>query len=254
MSLVERSDRDLYLRGIRTAVACWAEIAAGAVRATVLGERGADIAVFPSGPERAVYNNAVLGLGLPGRALAQAVETVAEVYADAGVTRFAVWVHEGDGPARRHLDRRGYAITETTRAMGMELEGIRLPRPGVELASPDWSEYLRILDLAPGLLAGADPTAFHILIARLDGRGAATGMAFDHDGDCGLYNVTTIEAARRRGLGTAVATQLVLDAAERGCTTATLQSTPMAERVYAAAGFRDLGRILEFSPRGSDET
>jgi hypothetical protein len=31
--------------------------------------------------------------------------------------------------------------------------------------------------------------------------------------------------------------------------TASLQSTPMAERVYAAVGFRDLGRILEFGPR-----
>jgi len=35
---------------------------------------------------------------------------------------------------------------------------------------------------------------------------------------------------------------------ERGCQTASLQSTPMAERVYAAAGFRDLGRIFEYVP------
>jgi len=30
--------------------------------------------------------------------------------------------------------------------------------------------------------------------------------------------------------------------------TASLQSTPMAERVYAAIGFRDLGRFLEYVP------
>jgi hypothetical protein len=35
---------------------------------------------------------------------------------------------------------------------------------------------------------------------------------------------------------------------QRGCSTASLQSTAMAERVYAAAGFRDLGRILEYVP------
>jgi predicted GNAT family acetyltransferase len=29
---------------------------------------------------------------------------------------------------------------------------------------------------------------------------------------------------------------------------ASLQSTPMAERVYAAVGFRDLGRFLEYVP------
>jgi predicted GNAT family acetyltransferase len=42
----------------------------------------------------------------------------------------------------------------------------------------------------------------------------------------------------------------VHDALARGCLTASLQSTVMAERVYAAVGFRDLGRILEFVPEG----
>ena len=41
---------------------------------------------------------------------------------------------------------------------------------------------------------------------------------------------------------------LAHDAAARGCHTASLQATVMAERVYAAVGFRDLGRILEFVP------
>ena len=244
-----RSDRALYVRGLRTAAACWAEIARGTVGAAVVHAPGADIAVFPEGPERAVYNNAVLALELPADELADAVDAVEAVYAEAGVTRFALWVHEDDGAARRHLMRRAYSLTETTRAMGMALEEIRLPRPDLELAPADWSEYLRILGLSPGLLAGVEPGAFHVLIARLDGESAATGMAFDWDGDCGVYNVTTIESARRRGLGTALTALHMLDAAARGCTTATLQSTPMAERVYAAAGFRDLGRILEFSPR-----
>jgi len=73
-------------------------------------------------------------------------------------------------------------------------------------------------------------------------------MAFDHDGDCGVFNVATLEAARRRGLGTALTARHVHDAAARGCSTASLQSTAMAERVYAAVGFRDLGRILEYVP------
>ena len=99
-----------------------------------------------------------------------------------------------------------------------------------------------------GLLGGADPHAFHILVARLAGENVATGLAFDHDGDCGVFNVTTLEAARRRGLGTAVTARLVHDGIERGCSTASLQSTGMAERVYTSIGFRDLGRILEYVP------
>jgi hypothetical protein len=34
----------------------------------------------------------------------------------------------------------------------------------------------------------------------------------------------------------------------RGCQTASLQATPMAERVYSAVGFRNLGRFLEYVP------
>jgi ribosomal protein S18 acetylase RimI-like enzyme len=74
-------------------------------------------------------------------------------------------------------------------------------------------------------------------------------MAFDHDGDCGIYNVGTLEHARRRGLGTALTALLVHDAIGRGCQTASLQATNIAERLYAAVGFRDLGRILEYVPR-----
>jgi predicted GNAT family acetyltransferase len=55
--------------------------------------------------------------------------------------------------------------------------------------------------------------------------------------------------ARRRGLGTAVPAQLLHEARASGCRTASLQSTAMAERVYAGAGFGDLGRFVEYMPR-----
>ena len=87
-----------------------------------------------------------------------------------------------------------------------------------------------------------------MLVARLQGEGVATAMAFDLGDDCGIYNVGTLEHARRRGLGTALTALLAHDAAARGCRTASLQSTESAERVYTAVGFRDLGRILEYVP------
>jgi ribosomal protein S18 acetylase RimI-like enzyme len=76
-------------------------------------------------------------------------------------------------------------------------------------------------------------------------------MAFDLGSDCGIYNVTTLERARRQGLGTALTAVHVHNALARGCQTASLQSTEMAERVYTAVGFRDLGRILEYVRRRS---
>jgi predicted GNAT family acetyltransferase len=74
-------------------------------------------------------------------------------------------------------------------------------------------------------------------------------MAFDYQRDCGIYNAATLPAFRRRGLGTAVTALLMHDAQARGCRTASVQSTKVAEHVYAMVGFRDLGRILEFTPR-----
>jgi predicted GNAT family acetyltransferase len=52
--------------------------------------------------------------------------------------------------------------------------------------------------------------------------------------------------ARRRGLGTALTALHLQLARDRGCKTASLQATEMAERIYAAIGFRDLGRFVEY--------
>jgi ribosomal protein S18 acetylase RimI-like enzyme len=242
------TDADLYVRGTQTLLASWEEYTRGAAGAAVRRSPGVAVAVFPNQPEGAVYNNALLQRNLAATERADALDAMEAAYAAAGVTRFAAWVHESDQAMRGDLQRRGYTLEETTRAMGMALDEVRLPRPRIELGPPDWMEYLRVLGVPLGLLRGVDHAAFHVLVARLDGENVATAMALDHGGDCGIYNVTTLEHARRRGLGTALTALHVHDALTRGCQTASLQSTQMAERVYAAVGFRDLGRILEYVP------
>jgi GNAT superfamily N-acetyltransferase len=208
-------------------------------------------AVFPSDPERAVYNNALLDRNLGPAERAATVDAMAAVYESAGVDHYAAWVHESDEGMRAELSSRGYTIEESTRAMGMSLDDISPALAEVDLGPLDWPDYLECLQIvgAPvGLLSGADPSAFHTLAGRLADENVATAIAFDHDGDCGVFNMSTLETARRRGFGTALTARHVHDARQRGCSTASLQSTPMAERVYAAVGFRDLGRILEFVP------
>jgi GNAT superfamily N-acetyltransferase len=149
---------------------------------------------------------------------------------------------------RGELERRGYTLDTTTRAMGMALDDIAVPRPQIALGPAGWPEYLEMEHLAPDFLRTADHAAFHLLAARAGGEMVAAALAYDFGGDCGIYNVGTVEKARRRGLGTALTAAQAHDARARGCQTASLQSTPMAERVYAAVGFRDLGRILEYVP------
>ncbi|HEY2600389.1 MAG TPA: GNAT family N-acetyltransferase [Thermoleophilaceae bacterium] len=245
------TDTGLYLRGAETLLASWEEYARGATGAAVHRFPGVATAIFPHEPERAVYNNALLDRHLGVSERAHALNAMEHAYATAGVTRFAAWVHESDPPMRTELERRGYVLDQTTRAMGMPLDETRVPTPAIALGPPDWAEYLRIVGVPHNFLSKADPAAYHVLIAQLDGENVATGMAFDFSGDCGIYNVGTLEHARRRGLGTALTTLLVHDARERGCETASLQSTAMAEGVYAAVGFRDLGRIFEYVPQGA---
>lgn len=245
------NDEALYDRGAATLLACWEAIARGSRGAAVRRLPGVAAAVFPHDPERAVYNNALLDRGLGSAGRAAALDAMEHAYSAAGIARYAVFAHEADRRMCADLEARGYTVAETTRAMGMCLSDLRVPRPRLDLAPPDWAEYLRYLtrfDLPDGFYAGVDPRPFHLLLARLDGETIGSAYGFDLDGNCGVYNVSTLEHARRRGIGTALTALALHDAAARGCRTATLQATPMAERIYAAIGFRDLGRFLEYVP------
>jgi ribosomal protein S18 acetylase RimI-like enzyme len=242
------ADDELYRRGAETLVASWEQYASGATGAALHRLAGVAAAVFPNGPERGVYNNALLERDLGARERADAVCAMEAAYEAAGVTRFAAWVHESEGAMRRMLERRGYTVDELIRAMGMTLADIRLPKTDLELGRSDWSEHLRLAGVPRGFLRRANPSAFHVLVARVGGENVSTAIAFDLAGDCGIYNVGTLEPARRRGLATGLTAIHLHDARARGCATASLQSTAMAEPVYGALGFRDLGRMLEYVP------
>ena len=198
MSLV--TETDLYLRGASTLVASWDQYARAAAGATLLRSPGVAIGLFPNEPERSVYNNALFERDLPSAQRLGAVDAMESAYEQAGIPRFAAWVHEADFGMRAELERRGYSTTESTRAMGMALDEIPRARPAVDVVRADWAEHRRVGELPPGLLAAGAHDRFHILVARLAGENVATGLAFDVDGDCGIYNVGTLAHARRRGL------------------------------------------------------
>ena len=248
MTVLNGNDAQLYCRSLETLLASWRAYAGGSSDAVVHHLPGVTAAIFPSEPERDVYNNAVLDLGLTSSGRREAIDAMEAAYTARGVTRFAAWVHASDAALQTDLERRGYVLDSSTLAMGLRLEAVRVPLPRLNLCELEWSDYLRVFDFPAGLLARADRSVFDVLVARTDGEPVATVLSFDFAGDCGLYNVGTLERARRRGLGTALTAVAVHAARARGCVTASLQSTPMAERVYAAVGFRGLGRILEYVP------
>jgi len=240
------SDVELLERGEATLAASWAAYATGVDGAALHHLAGLVAAVFPSGPERGVYNNALLERGMTGARRRAAIDAMEATYFDAGVEQFAAWVHDSDPAMGSDLEQRGYHVDTSTLAMGSVLGTIDGPPPDLVLAELAWDDYLRVFDLPPGLLELADRDPFRVLVALLGDEPVTTAMSFDHLGDCGIYNVGTVERARRRGLGAAITAFQLYQAADRGCTTASLQATAMAERVYAATGFTPLGRYVEY--------
>ena len=144
------------------------------------------------------------------------------------------------------LADRGFRLQEWTRAMGRSLEQVADLSPDVDVEVVGPPVHLRLIGV-PDLWADADPEPFHARVVRRGAREVATAVAFDHLGDCGIFNVVTIASVRRRGFASALTTAMLTEAVARGCTTASLQATPMAEKLYAAAGFRDLGRLDEYA-------
>jgi ribosomal protein S18 acetylase RimI-like enzyme len=248
------TESELYLRGSATLLASWAEYARGAAGAQLATSDRFAAGAFPNEPERSVYNNVLTRRGLARDECIRAIDEIDSIYSNAGVERYAAWAHESDGPLRAELSGSGYRLEETTRVMALSLDDFDSQPSEVDVERFDWPRYLAFLGaygLPEGLLAGVDPEAFHVLGVRVAGQDVASAIAYDHGGDAGIFNMGTLEPFRRQGLATALLGRHLLEAAERGCSTASLQSTPMAEGVYRSAGFRDLGRFFEYVPRGT---
>lgn len=241
-------DEELFERSVDTLIESWAYLASGSPGAELVRAEGAAIAAFVHSPDREFLNNAVLGRR-PAN-LEVTIAAIEETYARQGIEHFAVWVHESEAEVAAELRARGYAFDSATRTMAMPVEELEdVDGSTLEVIEPGPAEFWAV-DGPEGLTPELDPAGACFYVARLDGENVSMLMAFDHAGDCGIYMVGTVEAARRRGIATALAAQAVTAARERGCLTVSLQSTAMAERVYAQVGFRDLGLWREYVRAG----
>lgn len=252
-------------------IGSWRALAAGAPGAVVVRVGGADAAVFPAGPSREVFNNALLDHG--GDDPAATLRALERTYAAAGVTRFAAWTHADDDIARAACAEAGWTVSESTCAMVARLSGGDAARSGVsDGAAGSASEsavhvdpgtadlgdqVVRLDDAAEALVLNG--TAADLLDRWPDGarwfgvrdgeeRLLSCALALHLGDDCQISFVATHPAARRRGHASRVLRKLLADAASAGCVTASLQSTPEAEALYAAAGFAEVGRFVEHEP------
>ena len=91
----------------------------------------------------------------------------------------------------------------------------------------------------------SDPDV-RMFLARLDGRPVGTSIAIRTGDVSGVYAVGTIDAARRRGVGTAATWAAVEAGRAWGCERIVLQSSEMGFALYEAMGFRTVVRYALF--------
>ncbi len=97
---------------------------------------------------------------------------------------------------------------------------------------------------APGVLA--DPR-FRSWLGKVDGRGVGAAMAYVPDDLIGIYGVTVVPGARRRGYGAALTWQAI-QANPR--LPAALQPSDMAIEMYRRLGFAPIGHFSAWHRAG----
>ena len=218
------NDFALYLRGL---VASWEGLAAPRPEAKVVRGNGFVAARFPE----PYLNNAVLFTP-------DAVESAADVYGSGEA--YALWCLDDDEPTSDALAQRGYVHSETTRPMVRVLDDIPAPTatPVIDADLPRFADLLgvpaHLLTGVPALRAYADSRYDSGLVLQRAQEDVYVSMVF------------TRPEARGRGLATAVLKAALHEARADGASTATLQSTPMAEGLYLRYGFRPVGRWQEW--------
>ena len=203
-------------------------------------------AVFPAWVP---LNNAIMLTARAGAAAAASSDLAAR-YAHAGVDVWALWLpsRTTDLDAPDDVHAVGVLKRDTT-TLVMEASLARAFRPHRGVVRTSIATATRATDAPVPTAELGEPERLPGLdgwVLVRDGTAVAGAWSFLHEQDCGIYTVGTTAAWRRRGLARALVTHVLGDAVRRGARTATLQSTRMAQNLYATLGFTPVGRYEEW--------
>jgi GNAT superfamily N-acetyltransferase len=170
------------------------------------------------------------------------------------------WVTPSSSPddLASRLASRGFVADDPWPGMTLEVDAMREPPPVAGLTvrrvttETELQTYVRIF--APILSPSAAFTALFVdgsrrigydeaapevhFVGLLDGEPVATVSLLTAGGAAGIYNVTTVERVRRRGIGAVMTAAAVHAGRRRGLITATLQASTMGRATYEGLGFR----------------
>jgi GNAT superfamily N-acetyltransferase len=209
------------------------------------------------------YHNAVVAADLGPDEADEVIRRSIDRFRHHGVS--GTW-HVGASMAPADLDRRleAHGLTLDDEEAGMALELGSLPDvppvPGLEIEplrdEEGLARFVAVLGRGFGegpreaewvgetyQRIGLDDQSWRHYLARSDGEPVGTSTLFLHDRVGGVYFVSTIPSARRRGIGAAVTMAAVRDATDLGCRLAVLGSSTMGYSVYRRLGFEERCRF-----------
>ena len=180
------------------------------------------------------------------------------------------WVGPSTHPADlvKYLGKFGFAVDDASSGMAVALEDLieSLPVPAgfsITHAQDDasWWEWCRTMMVgfeAPAAKVEFAVNSWHYLISRvnpvttrayigwLNGKPVATSLLQLGGGVAGIYAVSTIPEARRKGLGAQVTLYPLLQARALGYKAGILQASEMGFGVYRSLGFQEYCRINSY--------
>ena len=205
------------------------------------------------------YLNPVLATRLAPSAADAAIDRMLAELTSRGAP-FIWWVTPSTSPddLAARLVSRGLVADDPWPGMTLEVGSMKQPGPVPGLAirrvttGVELDTYVRLFDpiLSPspaftallveasnriGYEEGAAEVHF---VGLLEGEPVATVSLITAGGAAGIYNVTTVEHARGRGIGAAMTAAAIEAGRQRGMTKAALQASTMGRSVYEALGFR----------------
>jgi ribosomal protein S18 acetylase RimI-like enzyme len=214
-----------------------------------------------------MHTNAVLTTHLEAGEADEVIDETLVRFRERG-RPFAWWVMPSASPAdlADRLAARGLVDDGSWPGFAVAIEALIDPLPvdGLEIrqvrTAEDFDAYVGtfapILSPSPAftdLFARAsrrigftdDAPEVHFL-GLLHGEPVATVSLVTAGGAAGIYNVTTTEAARGRGIGAAMTIAAARHGAERGFTLATLQASAIGRPLYERLGFEFVCDLLPY--------
>jgi GNAT superfamily N-acetyltransferase len=239
--------------------------------------RDGGVVMFATGLPVGLFNQVVVedataGVASVAAAIAAAVATMRE----RGET-YVVNLRRGTDDAWRPLmaDLGLGLPAEAAPLPGMALHPIPAPgAPSADPSRPDDHEIRLVTDqagmedhLRTGAVGFGMPEAMlrafvaadlwrqpgrAVYVGYAAGEPVSTGLGVRTGNTVGVYNIATIERARRRGYGAAMTVRVAADGAAVGCDVAILQSSEMGRPVYERLGYRTVVEYDGYAEAGTD--